>query len=167
MVITNASERITTFIHSKLNDMITTKETTLEWLESQVLELADVSPEATLRSKVDSFFMKRGFEPRNFAHSDNFQNYWNVKNSSSLKVNEIDHYNDELLGNDSWVIVRGFVESISSEPFLYIAPYNALQDVGVTWEYRGHYFTSKENSRREDLIHALQILIQNNLAYEL
>ena len=29
------------------------------------------------------------------------------------------------------------------------------------------YFTSKENSKKEDLLHALQILIQNNLAYEL
>jgi|TARA_R110000744_G_C19276162_1_gene553038 hypothetical protein len=143
--------------------MITTKETTLEWLNSQVLGFESVSDEATLRWKVDSFFMKRGFEPRNFSHSDNFQNYWNVKKASSLKVNEVDHYNDELLGNDSWVIIKGFGHLYAT----YIAPYNALQDVGVTWEYRGHYFTSKENSKKEDLLHALQILIQNNLAYEL
>lgn len=142
--------------------MINTKEKTLEyWLGERLKQSGEVSLSAQLRNRVDAWFIEKGFKPSHRAYSKYFSEYYNNTTSQVIYVNEIDYFDDSLLGNNSWVVVNDEYE----ENFL--MPYNALYDFGVMWDIRFKYYTDVDNSTKHQLIDTLRILIENGIAYEL
>jgi hypothetical protein len=140
--------------------MIETHETLLEYWKDQALQLGAVENEDWLRHSCDGFFLSRGYRPTNLPHSDAFQTYWDKRKQSSIKVTAVDTFNDSLLGNENWILVKAHGND-------YIAPYNAARDMGIIIGARGLYYTDHDNSSNEELLQSLQVLIENKLAYEL
>lgn len=137
--------------------MINTKEKTLEyWLGERLKKSGDVSQSAQLRNRLDAWFIKKGFKPTHRAYSKYFSEYYNNTTSQVISVNEIDYFDDSLLGSNSWVLVYGF-----------LMPYNALYDFGVMWEIREKTYTDVDNSTERQLIDTLELLIDYGIAYEL
>ena len=136
--------------------MINTKEKTLEyWLGERLKKSGEVSVSAQVRNRLDAWFIKKGFKPTCRAY-EHFSEYYNDTTSQVISVNEIDYFDDSLLGNTSWVLVYGF-----------LMPYNALYDFGVMWEIREKTYTDVDNSTERQLIDTLELLIENGIAYEL
>jgi hypothetical protein len=140
--------------------MIETKEGMLEYWKEQQLPKGSVDNVHWLRHKCDEFFLTKGFRPMNYAHSDAFQTYFNEGKGSAIKVTFTRNFDDSLLGNENWIIA-------SARGNDYLAPYNAVRDMGNLWGIRGLYFTDSDNSSQQDLEKSLELLIDNNLAYEI
>jgi hypothetical protein len=137
--------------------MINTKTKTLEyWLGERLKKSGEISQSARLRNKIDSWFIEKGFKPSHRAYSRYFSEYYNITTAQVIFVNEIDYFDDSLLGSNSWVVVHGF-----------LMPYNALYDFGVMWEIRFKTYTDVDNSTERQLIDTLELLIENGIAYEL
>ena len=141
--------------------MINTKEKTLEyWLGERLKKSGEVSVSAQLRNRLDSWFIKKGFKPTHRAYSKYFSEYYNNTTSQVISVNEIDCFDDSLLGSNSWVVVSEYEES-------YLMPYNALYDFGVMWDIRFKSYTDVDNSTKHQLTDTLRLLIEYGIAYEL
>lgn len=140
--------------------MIETKETLLEYWKDQALPLGAVDNEYWLRHSCDEFFLSRGYRPTNLPHSEAFQTYWDSNKQTTIIVTAVSTFDDALLGSSNWVI-------ISANGNDYVAPYNAVRDIGNVIGVRGLYHTDSGNSSNEDLLKSLEVLIENKLAYEI
>ena len=140
--------------------MIETKEGLLEYWTEQSLPQGTAENIHWLRHSCDAFFLDKGYRPLNYPHSDAFQTYHNPKGNKAVRVNIARTFDDSLLGNENWIIVEARGNT-------YVTPYNAARDMGVITSIRGMYFTDSDNSTAEDLIKSTEILIDNNLAYEI
>lgn len=140
--------------------MIETKESILEYWAEMKLPEGNVDNVHWLRHNCDEFFLKRGFTPMNYPHSDAFQTYFNEDKRSAIKVTLTRNFDDSLLGNENWIIVR-------TRGNAYLAPYNAVRDAGNLWGVRELFYTDSDNSTEADLQESIELLIDNNLAYEI
>ena len=140
--------------------MIETKEGLLEYWKEQSLPKGTVDNIHWLRHNCDAFFLYKGYRPLNYPHSNAFQTYHNPKGNKAVVVSIARTFDDSLLGNENWIIVEAHGND-------YVAPYNAVRDMGNIIGARGLYYTDHDNSSNEDLLKSLQVLIENKLAYEL
>lgn len=157
--------------------MIQTIEKTREWAQLFELPYSPTLPSAYLRVLTDFHFIKRGFQPRFTLGSDAFAEYHNPTANKAVRVTFITTFNDELQDNSSWVIINRLAEDEDGMVITdkdgqvtkksYIVHYNTLVDFGSFHDVRTHSFTDKDNSDTQDLHAALDILIKEELAYEL